>query len=438
MRLAATSSFRLLIAAGLLSVAVLGMAHSGLMRGHLPTFFLAFLGQAAALAVALCVEAHLPAARTRTALGVILGFGLVIRTVMLPLPVFLTSDLERYAHDGAVLAAGGNPYAATPAERGRDGSMPGAETLPHANVGTVYPPAAAALFAIGARAGGAAFTFKWLAVAGDLLVLGAWLLLAPLAGWRPTRCLVWAWHPLVLWAFAGSGHVDAAAIALLLLGLRALLASRRTHAGVFLGTAAAVKLAPIALLPAWRAALGKRAWIPLGVLAIAYLPYHAAGTRLFDGPATYALRWEHMGLLHEPLAQLATPALARTVCLAALAWVAIAAARSAASPMARTRDVITSALLLTPTLHPWYVCWVVPLCEPISGFPPLLLSVTAVAGYGVLLGRPDLGVWGSTGWWWYLTWVPVAIAMALAACRPALSSHAVARSAGTTGARSDA
>src|SRR5260370_40242798 len=64
------------------------------------------------------------------------------------------------------------------------------------------------------------------------------------------RVLIYAWHPLVVWEFAGSGHLDAIAIASIALALLA----RRTNAeivtGVALAYAALVKFFPLVLSPA--------------------------------------------------------------------------------------------------------------------------------------------------------------------------------------------
>jgi hypothetical protein len=47
------------------------------------------------------------------------------------------------------------------------------------------------------------------------------------------RILIYAWHPLVIWEFAGSGHVDPIAIAFIALALLA----RRKNAEVATGVA---------------------------------------------------------------------------------------------------------------------------------------------------------------------------------------------------------
>ncbi len=55
-------------------------------------------------------------------------------------------------------------------------------------------------------------------------LLGMWAMVQLLTsfGLAQQRLLIYAWHPLVVWEFAGSGHVDAIAIAFIALALLAL------------------------------------------------------------------------------------------------------------------------------------------------------------------------------------------------------------------------
>src|SRR2546428_6583800 len=86
---------------------------------------------------------------TKKALAVVLGFGLLFRTLMLPTPVYLSSDLFRYLWDGRVQLAGLNPYRYAPAAAElphlRDGEIHPRINRPAAR--TIYPPAAQWLFA---------------------------------------------------------------------------------------------------------------------------------------------------------------------------------------------------------------------------------------------------------------------------------------------------
>src|SRR2546428_4471022 len=89
---------------------------------------------------------------TKKALVVVLGFGLLFRTLMLPTPVCLSSDLYRYLWDGRVQLAGVNPYRYAPAASElthlRDGEIHSRINRPGAR--TIYPPAAQWLFALAA------------------------------------------------------------------------------------------------------------------------------------------------------------------------------------------------------------------------------------------------------------------------------------------------
>src|SRR5258708_32605141 len=80
------------------------------VRLHLPVF-----GVAVTLyLLALWLVAR-GAAAGRGALGIILGFALVFRILMLWTPVYLSSDPYRYLWDGRVQWAGVNPYPYPPA-----------------------------------------------------------------------------------------------------------------------------------------------------------------------------------------------------------------------------------------------------------------------------------------------------------------------------------
>jgi uncharacterized membrane protein len=61
------------------------------------------------------------------------------------------------------------------------------------------------------------------------------------------RILIYAWHPLVIWEFAGSGHFDAIAIAFIALALLARRKNADVATGVALACATLVKFFPLVL-----------------------------------------------------------------------------------------------------------------------------------------------------------------------------------------------
>jgi hypothetical protein len=95
------------------------------------------------------------------------------------------------------------------------------------------------------------------------------------------RVLIYAWNPLVVWEFAHSGHIDAAAITFVVLAVLLWLANRPTLVGIALGLATLVKLYPAILAPVFY-----KRWdwkLPLAFAAtfvIAYLPYLDVGAKV--------------------------------------------------------------------------------------------------------------------------------------------------------------
>jgi len=90
--------------------------------------------------------------------------------------------------------------------------------------------------------------------------------------------LIYAWHPLAIWEFAGSGHLDAIAIAFIALALLARRKNAGATTGITLACAGLVKFFPMVLFPA----LYKRwSWkMPLAFAltgVVAYLPYFSVG-----------------------------------------------------------------------------------------------------------------------------------------------------------------
>jgi len=213
-------------------------------------------------------------------------------------------------------------------------------------------------------------------------------------------------------------------------------------AGVWGATAALAKLAPVAALPMWSRQSG-RPWKMLavagGLLAAAFLPVLAATGGVPPGLVTYAVTWEFDGPLFEPLWRLldragAAPLLGRTldlakrmtgeytrfnplyhylypqflakVVLGAVLLAAIAASvlgwqarRQPRSAAAATGWLFGAMLLLSATVYPWYVCWVLPwaaLCRhsawrALSGL--VLLSYLAQRGGVPLMPWLFLAIW---------------------------------------------
>ena len=217
--------------------------------------------------------------RSLLVLGLI--FAALFRLSIIFFSPYLSDDIYRYIWDGRVQAAGINPYRYIPAEDSlaqlRDDKI-----YPYINrrdtAHTIYPPVAEAAFLVITRFSESVTWMKVAMVGFEAVAVWAIIQLLFSFGFARQRVLIYAWHPLVVWEFAGSGHIDALAIAFIALTLLARRKNKETATGLLLACATCVKLFPVVLLPA----VYKRwSWkMPVAFVAavvIAYLPYLGVG-----------------------------------------------------------------------------------------------------------------------------------------------------------------
>src|SRR5262249_42142542 len=218
------------------------------------------------------------------ALATILIVGVAMRCLLLPgTPV--STDVFRYVWDGRVQAASIIPDLCLPQGAAFSGLRDGviylfinrADYAP-----TLSPPTSQVVFYLITRISEAPIAMKAAMVAFEGLAVWTMLQLLVLRSLPRSRILLYVWHPLPLWEFARSGHVDIVAIAFLLLAFLATERRSPILAGVALGACALVKYFPVVTAPA----LYKR-WdwrLPLAfvvTVALLYLPYIGAGTKVF-------------------------------------------------------------------------------------------------------------------------------------------------------------
>ena len=324
-----------------------------------------------------------------------------MRAAMLLTPDVLLDDYQRYLWDGAVVAAGENPYRHAPAAvhdraidseaisrlADRDGGV--VERINNPKLRTIYPPVAEGLFAL------AHFIrpFDRLGlqvVYAALEVLAALMVVALLrrAGLPVAYLVAYLWNPLLVVDVYRSVHVDLAA-GVFVLAFVYLLASRRpVWAGGALALAAGVKLWPAVLVVFLVFTSGRRRWravwvfaVLLGAMAGLYLS--AAGDSSDSGLLNYAARWRANGgvfaFVEGALVGRMDPAALRMVVggwsLAVTLGVGMILARRTdgrpASLAAAVGLTIVCMLLMGPTLLTWYAIALIPLAA-VAPRPALL------------------------------------------------------------------
>jgi hypothetical protein len=432
-----------------LTLAILGVVLVGLglaavattwpWPARLPLHLILYVGAGLVWAGAvLALRRIAPAPRQ---LAVILALSVALRLPAWCAPPAHSDDVYRYLWDGRVQRAGLSPYAYAPDAPELAGLRD--ENWTHINnrhLPTVYPPGAELVFRLAATLPLPPLpAWKLLLAIADLGTLALLVVWLRRRGGDERRALVWGWSPLVAIELGQNAHMDGLGVALLVAALLAVDLGRRSLAGALLGLSAAVKLLGLPLLPSLRR--GRAALAGVAVLGLVALPYllHSDG-RLQGSLGEYGRRWrgndgafallqtaadtivahsrfrEKYSLANSPrLARLLTGRdrdeiyadevaglLARAAALGLFALLLGLALRRRLSPLAATEVALGTFLLLTPTLHPWYVLWIVPLLAPLEngGRTPawLVLAALAPLGYVPLSGWLSDGVWRDPVW----------------------------------------
>ncbi|HEV2551600.1 MAG TPA: hypothetical protein VGU20_30100, partial [Stellaceae bacterium] len=158
----------------------------------------------------------------RRTLLVILAVAAAMRLGVVLAPPYLSDDLYRYVWDGRVEAAGINPYRYVPSDT-HLAALRDEVIYPNINrrtyAPTIYPPVAEYIFFLASRINESPLTMKAAMVALECAGIGVLLHLLALAGQPLERIIIYAWHPLALWEFAGSAHIDAAVVLFVALAL---------------------------------------------------------------------------------------------------------------------------------------------------------------------------------------------------------------------------
>lgn len=352
---------------------------------------------------------------------------LAVRLLVLPSEPSFDDDLHRYRWDGRVLAAGINPYRDSPdADAVRFLRDADYEHIAYAYVPTIYPPLSQALFWCAHQLRPAGLLgFKLLALTFDLLTLVLLFRLLKDLGLPLNRACLYAWHPLLLKEFSNSGHQDSAGIFLLLLFVALAVRGKAIPSAIALSLSALTKLFPISLLPLTRGRFTLRHGIlAIAIMLAAYGPFVASGVDPFAGLRVYAEYWEFNGGLFLLVRRLLAwgfsnpDAWARR--LVALLYAAALVAGSVGlkpgvSPdrnrrfVAATGAVLTAGVLLSPTVDPWYVCWLAPFVCLASCPGAFLLTGTVLLSYVYYAGHVE------RAWVLALEYLPVYALLALQA-----------------------
>lgn len=364
------------------------------------TFLVTFAVMYVAYGVSVYLLSRLQTTR-RSTLGLVFAVAVAGRLAGVGASPSLSDDVYRYMWEGRVVRAGLNPFVHAPdaAELAflRDANY---ERINHKHLATIYPPVAQGAFYVGALTDLGVVSQK---IVFALFDLGTMLLVALLLrarGANPGLCAVYGWSPLVIVEFAHSGHMDSLPIFFLVLAVWFF--QKRHHLLGFVSTSLSflAKYFAIALIPFFVVKRRYLAWTAFFiVLSLAgYLPFAEAPGKLADSLQAYGWNW-HFNSLSFEIARRVVDDLHRMRLVLAGLLLAFAVYQGY-----RTSDLLRytfltlgCALLLSPTVYPWYVCWIIPFVCFYPSRAWLYLSGSIVLSYTVWPRFHAGGEW-QVGW----------------------------------------
>lgn len=373
-------------------------------------------------------------------LVLIVFFGAASRAILVPQRPYLSSDVYRYVWDGEVQKAGVDPYRYVPEASElswlRDDKIYPNIPREDRHWTSPYPPVAQFVFRAVASVRPMSVTAVKAAMAlCDIVSAVILMLVLARSGLDPARAIIFAWHPLVIFESAHSGHLEAVYIVFLAIALLAWSHKQSASAGSALALATMVKFYPIILLPAflvltpdvrssdasyaswrmfrWRVARlinSRNVALLLGfafAIIVVYLPYWNAGSNLFAFVRGYI---EEEGFVHSGARYFFLELIRRILWVPTMVFVifglvlmTMVALRQLMKEKRDASDVargsvalIGTYLLLTTPRYAWYYVWLVPFLCFASGLAWLYLTGASVLLYLVWytpLVYPEIPGW---------------------------------------------
>ena len=331
---------------------------------------------------------------------------LLFRIILWLSPPTLSDDIYRYLWEGRLVSMGINPFEHAPdapqLEHLRDPDI--FPQINHKDFVTIYPPLNQFMFSVSTQLHPSIKMMKLTFVIFDLLTMVVLMLTLFTLKTDLNRIIIYAWNPLIIMEFAGSGHLDSAAIFFLMLSFYLFIKSK-TFSSIlslalsFLGKFLALTFLPFILKE--KKILGTLFFV--AVMCSAYLPFLGAGEKLFQSLIIYSKDWVFNGSLYTLLNWIFGSASTARWISAVLFILSIGVLFAWYRKRVKDEDkkliyftgfvALGMLLLVTPVLHPWYVCWIVPFLVIYPNRAWILLTGSVFLSYWILKGYVASGVW---------------------------------------------
>ncbi len=360
---------------------------------------------------------------TKEFLTVGIAFGIIFRLTLLFTAPTLSDDIYRYVWDGKVASQGINPYVYPPDAEElktlRDDSI--YPNINHKEISTIYPPVSQLTFWGLYKLDPSLTAFKAAFFALDLLTIVVLILMLKNLGISLKRVLLYVWNPLIIVEISGSGHADIIGIFLLSLSLWFLTRKQFLWSNFTLALSFLTKFIALFLLPF--VALVKKENKSVLLLffvvfaTLLYLPYADAGEKLFSGLLVYTNKWRFNDSLFSLIFSATTKfwtqntdsalEISKRLISVMFAGLYVYTILRFKKDFEREGNLwffkiglifLGGFFLLSPTAHPWYLCWLLPFLVVVPNRAWILLTGLAGLSYWILIDYAKTGIWQETSW----------------------------------------
>jgi alpha-1,6-mannosyltransferase len=322
------------------------------------------------------------------------------------------TDIWRYLWDGHVWAHGLNPYQFPPNHPAVDALADQdnpeltdrravwediRDNVNHPWLPTVYPPLMQLVFRFSHwLAPGSVLVLKALLAGFDLVAVLFIALTLQRIGKPVEGVLLYAWNPLVIKVIAGSGHADVLVGVLLAACAYFLVREAKFAAALSFGLAVLGKFTPLVLLPFLIKRIGwKWSGISAAVIVSGCLPFlhgHAAmfnGFRAFAGTWVFNAGWfaaiSFLAKFFSSSPDLVARLVSALVYVAVLGWLVKRDDGRPESFAAAGGAALALLIVLSPTVMPWYLVWVLPLATSAGAMEWIYFSFLVCAAFLVMI-----------------------------------------------------
>jgi hypothetical protein len=326
---------------------------------------------------------------------------LAVAPRLMALHLLPSDDVARYVWEGRMLLEGVNPYALAPDDPRlipfRDAVYP---LINHRDMPAVYPPVTLCLFAALSLLTRSMEGFRIFFLLIDFVSIGVLFLWVRNLGVSRDKVLIYALNPLVIICTAGHGHLDVLQVIPLAAGL-ALYSRKREGAALLLLTLAGmIKFLALFALP-FLITRKTLKYLPLcGALILsAYLPLlFLRGSFSLGSLVPFFQSFEYFSLTYAPMRWFMGSAGAFTVTAAVLLTVLVSLWLTRSRPEYAVPPFLFLVLLMSPTIHIWYLVPLLALGVVWNSRALIALSVLFLPYFHVLEGLVAHGEF--IGAWW--------------------------------------